>query len=730
MTPDRPTFSPLWHRVRALRPRLRPHVQVTRQHYRGRRWHIVHDPASNQFYRLSPVAYQMVGLLDGNRTVEEVWNIALSNHGDAAPTQQETIELLGQLHNTNLLSLDASPETEQLLSRGRERTKRKITQQAIGIMYFKVRLLNPGRYLDFVEPLLRPLLNRVGLVLWAAWVLYALFAVVVPHWDELASSAAGAMAPANYFWIGVVFIVIKLIHETGHGVLCRRFGGQVPEFGIMLLVLFPSPYVDASSAWSFPSKWKRIAVGGGGMIFELAVAAGAALLWKATLNDAGSLAHQLAYNAMFTASITTIFFNANPLMRFDGYYMLSDLLEVPNLMQRSMKMLQYLAQKYLYRLEQAKAPSTSRAEQAILVVYGIAAMIYRVFLFFGITLYIMGRLFALGLILAVWTAAAWFLIPLGKFAHWLAASPQHAEHRLRAVATSVAVALVGLIVLGVIPMPDHRRAAGVVESAQRSGIFFGSDGFVTAVHKRLGDRVGKGELILECRNPDLEMHLARARGQLAEFESIERMYTARNAAGAQIARDRIAAVRDLIRLIQDRIDALEVRAPHEGVLVSGVGGIDPGMVLGAFAKRGQMICEVVDTEHTRITAPLTTAQAAPLIELSPQRYRVEVRPLSEPHRLLAGSGVAIIDAGQRVLPHPALGYQGGGTIETESQDKMGLLAKTPQFIARIDRAEDGKLAWLGDPGERVRIRFTLPPRPLLGQWMDRLSRLLQGRAQL
>src|SRR4051812_10695463 len=242
MSGERPTFSPLWHRVRALKPRLRPHVQITRQHYRGRRWHIVHDPTSNNFYRVSPVAHELVGLLDGQRTVEDVWNSTLQNHGDAAPTQQEVIELLGQMYNTNLLAIDLAPETEQLLRRGRERTKRRIATQAIGIMYFRLRLFNPDRILSWLEPILRPILNRWGLLLWCAWIAFALYSVL-PRWDDLTGGFKDAIAPSNWFWLSVVFVCIKGIHETGHGVITKRFGGQVPEFGAMLLVLFPAPYV-------------------------------------------------------------------------------------------------------------------------------------------------------------------------------------------------------------------------------------------------------------------------------------------------------------------------------------------------------------------------------------------------------------------------------------------------------------------------------------------------------
>jgi putative peptide zinc metalloprotease protein len=723
VTPDRPTFSPLWHRIRALKPRLRPHVQITRQHYRGRRWHVVHDPASNQFYRLGPVAHEMVGLLDGQRTVEEVWNISLSTHGDGAPTQGEVMELLGQMYNSNLLAIDTTPETEQLLSRGRERTKRRIASQALGIMYFRLRLFNPDRFLTWLEPLLRPLINRWGFLLWLIWIVYS-FSRLVPHWDELREGFKDAVAPSQWLGVFVVFIAIKAIHETGHGVICKRFGGQVPEFGTMLLVLLPSPYVDASATWAFANKWQRIAVGAGGMIFELAVAGVAAHVWLATLHGGSVVAHKLAFNALFTASVTTVLFNANPLMRFDGYYILSDLLEVPNLMQRSTRMLQYLCQRYIYRIEQARPPSTSRSELWTLFIYGVLAMAYRVILFFSITLYMMGKMFAIGLVLAVWTAAAWFIIPVGKFIHWLTTSPQIDDSRPRAFLASAAILLLAAVGVGWIPVPEHQRAAGIVESEVRTGVYFVADGFVKEAHVHAGDHVRKGDPIVTCESEDLRTRLASARAQLLEFQSLERQYTGSAPAYAQIARDRASATEQLIRDLTDRQEGLIVRAPHDGVIVPGLRGVDPQTVGGAYVKRGQILCEVVDADHLRVAAPLSTLQAEPLLLEPPEKRPVQIRSICEPDAVLEGSGVRIVEAGQQRLPHPALGYTGGGTIETDPKDKNGLTTKASQFIVYVDAAG------LAAPGERVTLRFTLPSRPLLDRWIDKLRQLLQGRVNI
>ncbi|MCL4741455.1 MAG: PqqD family peptide modification chaperone [Phycisphaerales bacterium] len=722
---ERPTFSPFWHRVRAMKPRLRPHVQITRQHYRGRRWHVVRDPSSNQFYRLNPIAHEFVGLFDGSRTVEEIWQSCLERHGDAAPTQGEVIQLISQLYNSNLLAADVTPETEQLLRRGRKRLGQKAAQQAIGIMYFRIRVFNPDRYLSWIEPILRPVLNKWGFFAWLAFVLFALVQLA-PHWEALISQAEEVYRdPTLWPWLVVVFIVTKAIHETGHGVICKRFGGQVPEFGFMLLVLFPAPYVDASAAWAFASKWKRIAVGAGGMIFELFVASIAALVWLNT--QPGSLVHQIAYNAIFTASVSTILFNANPLMRFDGYFILADLLEVPNLMQRSMNQLKHFFKTRVYRMKNETPPSSQRGETAILYTYGILALAYRIFLFFSITLYVMGKLFAIGLVLAIWTAGMWFILPVGKFVHWLASHPSLADFRPRAIATSLAMIAIGLGAVGLVPMPDHRRATGVVESEASTGVFFGTDGFVEEAHARIGEFVRAGDPILTLRSDELRARLAIVNARIAEMESIEQQAMGRDStATAQVARQRIDTLAGQADYLRGEIEKLVVRAPHDGRVVAA----DPASLVGSFAKRGEPVCRVVDESRVRVTALLKQQDADWHYALGQERYRVEVRFLSRAGDTVPGRVVKVLEAGQLNLPHPALGFGGGGSVATAKDDTTGLRASNPQFVMHIAPIPENDGQWTGMPGERVRLRFTLPRTPLAWQWIDRLHKLVQGKVNV
>ena len=720
---ERPTFSPFWHRVRAMKPRLRPHVQITRQFYRGRRWHVVRDPSSNQFYRLNPIAHEFVGLFDGQRTIEEIWKIVLERHGDAAPTQGEAIQLITQLYNSNLLAADVAPETEQLLQRGRERTKQKATQQAIGIMYFKIRVFNPDKYLSWVEPLFRPVLNRWGFLAWLLFMIYCLGAVL-PEWETLASGVDSVIAPANWGWLIVVFIVTKGIHETGHGVICKRYGGQVPEFGFMLLVLFPAPYVDASSAWALSSKWKRMAVGAGGMIFELAVAGAAALVWKSSAD--GSLVRQIAYNAMFTASLSTILFNANPLMRFDGYFILSDLLEVPNLMQRSMKMLQYLWKVHVYRLKNETPPTSSRSEAVILVLYGIGAMCYRVFLFVSITLAVMGRLFALGLVLAIWTAGMWFVLPIGKFVHWLATGNNIADCRSRVIAISLASFAIGGGFLGMIPFPDHRRASGVVESVEDPGVFFGTAGFVETAHVKIGDVVREGDPLVTCSNDQMVSRLAQLNAKIAEARAVEQRALGNDRqAEAQIARESLHALDEQLVYLQERIEKLVVRAPRDGTVV----GQDPELLVGRYVEQGSAACQVIDPADLRIVALLDQREAAWPTALGTKNFKSEVRLLSRVQDARQAEIVSIQPLG-RELPHASFSAQGGGQIETGQDEQSSMLAKDPQLKMYLRLSDAGDGQWLGLPGERAKLRFTLPDKPLLVQWLDRLHKLVQGKVNI
>lgn len=727
MPQDRPTFSQQWSRVARLTPTLRPQVQIHRQLYRGEPWHVVHDPVNNNFFRLNPVAYHLVGLLDGRRTVDEVWRLTLEKFGDAAPTQNEVIGLLGQLNQTNLLRVDLPADAAPLLERNRKRRLREWGGQMMSILSLRIPVFNPDRMLDWLLPFFKPFLNRWGLLAWFVFVTYS-FIQFIPKLSEFYSNVDSVLAPQNWAWMMVIFIITKAWHELGHGIVCKNFGGRVPEVGIMLLVLLPAPYVDATSSWSFSDKWKRLMVGAAGMTFELILAGIAAIVWVHA--DGQTLVKQLSYNLVIMASVTTIAFNANPLLRFDGYYMLSDFCETPNLYQRAGRQICWLVQRYAFGLKNAQVVTTVPFEKWFFVVYGVVSQIYKVFLMFSISLIIAESLFTVGILIAAWGVISWAFIPLGKFVHWLVTSPALHEHRFRAVTVTIIFTALVVGSLGGIPMEDHRRADGVIESTNRTDVSIQSDGFLSKILVNTGEDVTKDQVIAISENPELVSKQAQLRAQLRGLQIELRGALAKSPVDAQAAQFKIDAINEQLSQIDKRVEGLTLRAAQSGRFV----GQNLYKFLGSFVKRGQTIGQITDLDSLRITALVDQAHSSSgflgTIE------SIEVRNVSDVLQVAPTKIYRQLEGGQTHLPHPALGYAGGGPIATDPSDQKGVTALRPQFVLWLDmpprtahhdthqpRAETAYY-----PGQRVYVRFTLSDRkPYLFQMIHRLRQVIGDR---
>jgi putative peptide zinc metalloprotease protein len=360
----------------------------------------------------------------------------------------------------------------------------------------------------------------------------------------------------------------------------------------------------------------------------------------------------------------------------------------------------------------------------LLLAYGVMALVYRMFLFVSITLFVMGKMFAIGLFLAFWTAAMWFVLPMGKFVHWLASSNALAEKRGRAILTSIGAAAVILLLLGAVPAPDRRRVTGVVESDARSGVFFDVDGFVTKALVKPGQRVRKGDVLVEVSCEQLEAQLALGAAQLREAESKERDAIMHNTAAAQVAHQYCEAMRQQNAMLETRLSHALVRAPHDGVVISR----DPNDLVGAYVKAGQPVCEVARDDQLRVTAVITQPEASWITQ---DDYKVEARFVSDPNRVVKLNRQRVISAGTKELPHESMGFQGGGGIETDPRDRTGRVARTGLFKGYfVQGKEPGPLGPGVMPGTRVHLRFELPSRPLLAQWLDEMEKTLQGRAKV
>ena len=313
------TFSESWHRIANQRLCLRRDVRVRRQNFRGERWFVLENPFTNEFFRLRPAAYDFVARLQPERTVAETWAASIEKHPDTALGQEVVIQLLAQLYFANLLQYPESTDSAELFERFKKRQQREWRARLLNVMFMRFPLFDPDRFLVRALPVVGRFLSAFGALLWLVVVGVAL-KVVADNWAALREQSQGVLAPGNLPLLYCGMVITKTIHEFGHAFFCRKFGGEVHVMGIMLMIFTPMPYVDATSSWSFRSRRQRALVGAAGMIVELFFAALMTVVWANT--GQGTL-HSLAYNMMFLASVSTLVFNLNPLLRFDGYYILT-----------------------------------------------------------------------------------------------------------------------------------------------------------------------------------------------------------------------------------------------------------------------------------------------------------------------------------------------------------------------------------------------------------------------
>jgi putative peptide zinc metalloprotease protein len=710
-------------------------------------WHVVQHPSNNQFFRLNEPAYHFVGLLDGQRTVAQAWKIASEQLGDNAPTQGEAIHLMGQLYTSNLLLADLPGDTEALFRRYRKRIRREIQGYLMNLLFIRIPLFDPDHVLDSWLPIFGKLFTWFGLLLLAV-LLGTGFYSLAGRWGDLFAKGKDVLDPSNLFYLYIGTVLVKVIHEFGHSFACKKFGrdsgsgGEVHVMGVMFLIFTPMPYMDASSAWALRSKWHRVVIGAAGMMVELGIAAIAAIAWAHTSDGT---VHTILFNMMFVASVSTVLFNANPLLRYDGYYILSDLLEIPNLSQRATDYLKYLVRRYIWRVRNLQCPAHSGGERAWFIVYGIASTIYRAVIYVGIILFVYRQLPFVGMFMAVAGGAAFMIVPTVKFIHYLGTSGELMRVRAWAVTSSVVFFGGILAALGLVSYPDRFVGEGVAEPTTMAIVYALEDGFVVPDAPGQpavvisGARVTKGQTtILRSANPELE---TQYRGLLAQKQEMEIKRDMSNAAAVERADDKdhdpaaqqdaiasakiyqgqVDAIDAQIQHVEQQIDWLTLKSPLDGEFTSP----DIDQLPNSYVKRGQRVGVVADLDNPIIRFTVPQKMAAVLVkEHKPHlKMRLEGRPQDE----FGGEIIEpIIPAGQEQLPSAALGFPAGGQMAVSQEDKHGTKAAEEFFEIQV-KPDGGHPRLL--PGQRILGRFEAQPKPLMYQWYRTIQQLMSNRQQ-
>jgi putative peptide zinc metalloprotease protein len=708
---DTPLQSSLWYRVAELRPQLVSRARLHRHRYRGEVWYLLQDPASSRVHRFTPAARLVLAAMDGQRTVQDLWRLAGQHLGEDAPSQDEIIQLLGQLHAADLLMTDVPPDALELFERSQRESRAKRRRSWMNPMAIRIPLWDPGRFLDRHPALWRALWSKAGAVLWLLVVLPAL--VLAPaHWPELSNNLSDrVLDPDNLLLIGLVFPLIKFLHEMGHATANRAAGGEVHDMGVMLLVLMPVPYVDASSANVLRSRWARARIGAAGMIVELFIAALAFYVW--VLVEPG-LVRAVCFNILLVAGVSTVIFNGNPLLRYDAYYILADLIEMPNLAAQSARYWGYLIKRYALRLHDEQSPARSSSEKAWFAFYGLASALYRVFVTLAIALFVGTRFFFIGVILAVWAVVMMAVVPIFKALKSLEGVAAVRERRPAVYGTLVAA--VAALVAGIValPVPFRTQTEGVVWLPEQAIVRAGAPGFFRAFDTAPGTVVRPGMPLAHSIDPALDAHVRLLQARVEEVEATYAAEFVADRARAQIVRDRLEHERETLARAIDRAQGLRVAAATAGTFTV----VQAADMPGRYLRQGEVIGFVIGEAVPLVRVVLDQASVEAVATAT---RGVELRLAGAVERPLVGRIVRQVPAGRDEIPSQALAAGGGGRIATDPRDPQG--RRTLERVFELDVAFDPPPAGTLPFGQRVYVRFDHPPEPIAQQLWRSVRRL-------
>lgn len=704
----RALHSSSWYRVAGLRPRLRAHVRTHRQRFRGETWYVLQDPQSGRFHRLSPAAHYITCMMDGRRTVEDIWHLAQARYPEDPPIQDDVIRLLAQFHAGDLLIGGIPPNMEELTERADRHARQTMMQYVRNPLSLRFPLIDPDTFLTATMPFLRFLFGPIGLVLWLAVVTTGAV-VAAMNWNGLTHNIADQVLSAeNIILLLVAYPLVKALHELGHAYATKRWGGEVHEMGVMLLVFMPIPYVDASASSAFANKWQRALVGGAGILVELFVAAIAVIVWASV--EPGAV-RALAFSVALIGGVSTVLFNGNPLLRFDGYYVLADLLEIPNLGQRSGQYITYLVQRHLFRQADAQSPVSARGEGFWFFTYAITSFVYRIGVMLAIALFIGTQFFLVGIALALWTLFNGLALPILKGLRYVLRSPKLQHRRRRAVGVTAAAFAAALFLLLVVPVPYATLAQGVVMVPEASAVRAPTDGHVARMLAVSGSQVAAGQPLLQLGDPVLA---GQAAALAAEREAYQlRLLAVRmtDRVQAGILREQVDHVERKLEHDRRRLDGMWLTAASGGRFVLPHADDLPGR----FVHQGDLLGYVIGDHDpvVRIVVPQSH------VDLVRQRVRrADVRFADAIDRVLPGAIIREVPSAVAALPSLALSTRGGGSIALDPTQSDAPRALETQFQFDVRVAPSASTFLIGN---RAHVRFDHGYEPIA--W--RLARSLR-----
>lgn len=679
--------------MRPLRLRRRPDLESRRHRYDGRAYWVVKEPVGLNYFRFHEEEFAILNMLNGETSLQQIRENFQAEFAPQRISLQDLQQFVGMLHRSGLVISHAGGQGRQLRRRGDQKRKKELLGKFVNVFAIRFRGIDPERILNRLLPWFGWLFTTWCLLLVSVIGLMAITLVLVNYQEFQGKlpTFQSFFAAKNWIWLGATMAAVKICHEFGHGLSCKKFGGECHEMGFMMLVFTPCLYCNVSDSWMLPNKWQRVFIGAAGMYVELFLASIATFLWW--FSEDGMFRF-LCLSVMFICSVSTVVFNGNPLLRFDGYYITMDLLEIPNLRQKSSEILKRWFQKNCLGLELQDNPFLPTRNKALFGIFTIASFIYRWVVAFGIIMFLnqvlkpyglqsLGRAFAVA-------GVAGMIVPAVTGVYKFLKTPGRAAKIKRGnLLSSLGIAIAVLAFICFFPLPFHVYCATEAQPFEAKEVHTLVAGQLLEWHTKPGQMIAKNDPICRLENRDLDIKIQEARSEKEATESlIEQLrYHANNAPnmGSELEAQRKELVKKqkvLATLIEKQAN-LVVRSPIDGFVLQ-----PPDKEESKAAKAQEQLTGWYGDlfQKSNSEAYLSEAELICFVAPSPKMEAIIVVDQHERNLLAIGNEVEIMfDAAPlesvkgkivsfaetKMTETPAnLSIQSGGTLDAKT-DEMG-----------------------------------------------------------
>ena len=650
---------------------MRPDLVARSRTMAGSRWWCVKDPISQRFFHLRDEEYAILQTLDGHTSLEQIRQQFEQRFAPRRLTNDRLQTFLADMHRSGLLISANSGQGTQLLERHKRKTHKRRATAWTNILSIRFPGVDPDAFLDWLYPKCRWLFSA-WFFLASMLLVASAAALVAVQWGSLEArlpDVGALVSAANLPWLVLVLAITKILHELAHALACKHFGGECHEIGLMLLIFTPCLYTNVSDSWLLPSRWHRAGVAAAGMYVELILASLCTFLWW---YSAPGLLNMLALNTMIVCSISTILFNGNPLLRYDGYYILSDLVEVPNLASESRAVLRRLLARVCLGITYNDHHVVPPRRRTFLVVYAVASILYRAVVIVAV-LWLLTialrpyRLEILAHMVGAVVIAGLVFTPLADLVRFLG-NPLKTDQvrRPRALFTATATAAV-LAAFFLVPLPFHVPAPAVLQYDGAQNVYVSVPGRLTKTI-RAGSQVTLGQTLARLSSLDVDLQLARLTaerdGRRLQLTNLESRGALDATAHVQIpaAREALTAAGRRLHQYQQDQQKLVLSAPLAGTVLPPPpippDARDAGRLttwsdtplaernLGSYLETGTLFCQVGDP--TALEALLVIDQRD--LEFVRPGDRVRILPAHAPATILEGRISEISEIDLAVAP--------------------------------------------------------------------------------